>query len=281
DANPGYITWEEYQENIRRLRESAQAHGGDRRHSPPREGPALLQGLVMCGVCGRRMTVRYHQQSKGLVPSYLCQSEKTEQAEPICQVIPGSGIDQAIGELLLEVVTPVALEVALAVQEELRVRAEEADRLRRTRVERARYEAGLAERRYLHVDPANRLVADALEADWNAKLRNHVEAQQEYERQRQIDRLLLNEEQRARLATLARDFAELWRDARTPDRERKRMTRLLIEDVTLSKGTEILAQVRFKGGATRELRLPLPLNGWQLRQTDEAVVTQIDALLER
>lgn len=280
DANPGYITWEEYQENIRRLRESAQGYGGDRRRSPPREGPALLQGLVMCGVCGRRMTVRYHSQSKGLVPTYLCQQE-VKDAEPICQSIPGSGIDQAIGELLLEVVTPVALEVALAVQEELRARAQEADRLRRTRVERARYEAGLAERRYLHVDPANRLVADALEADWNAKLRDLVEAQQEYEQQRETDRLSLTEDQRTRVAALATDFPQLWRDARTSDRERKRMTRLLIEDVTLSKGADILLQVRFKGGATRELHLPLPLNAWRLRQTDEAVVAQIDALLER
>jgi Recombinase zinc beta ribbon domain/Recombinase len=281
EAHPGYITWEEYQENLRRLRESAQAHGGDRRRSPPREGPALLQGLVLCGVCGRRMTVRYHSQSKGLVPNYVCQRELVDCAEPICQSIPGAGIDQAIGELLLEVVTPLALEVALAVQEELRARAEEADRLRRTRVERARYEAELAERRYLHVDPANRLVADALEADWNAKLRDLLEAHQEYEQQRQTDRLLLNEEQRNRVAALATDFPELWRDARMPDRERKRMTRLLIEDVTLSKGTEILLQVRFKGGANRELRLPLPLQAWKLRQTDEAVVAQIDALLEQ
>jgi DNA-binding transcriptional regulator YiaG len=227
------------------------------------------------------MTVRYHSRSKGLTPDYVCQHDLVKKAEPICQHIPGAVIDQAIGELLLEVVTPLAIEVALAVQEELRARAEEADQLRRTRVERARYESILAERRYLHVDPANRLVADALEADWNSRLQDLVEAQREYEQQRQADQLLLNEEQLARVAALATDFPQLWRDAKTPDRERKRMTRLLIEDVTLSKGTDILLQVRFKGGVTRELRLPLPLNAWQLRQTDEAVVAQIDALLER
>ena len=281
DAHPGYITWDEYQENLRRLRESAQSHGTDRRRSPAREGPALLQGLVLCGLCGRRMTVRYHSRSKGLTPDYVCQHELVNKAEPICQFIPGAVIDQAIGELLLEIVTPLATEVALAVQEELRARAEEADQLRRTRVERARYESILAERRYLHVDPANRLVADALEADWNARLQDLVEAQREYEQQRQADQLLLSEEQRARVAALAADFPQLWRDARTSDRERKRMTRLLIEDVTLSKGTDLLLQARFKGGATRELRLPLPLNGWQLRQTDEAVVARIDELLEQ
>lgn len=108
-----------------------------------------------------------------------------------------------------------------------------------------------------------------------------MEAQQEYEQQRETDRLSLTEDQRTRVAALATDFPQLWRDARTSDRERKRMTRLLIEDVTLSKRTDILLQVRFKGGATRELHLPLPLNAWRLRQTDEAVVAQIDALLER
>src|SRR5262245_20877834 len=109
EAHPGYITWAEYQENLQRLRESAQSHGADRRRSPAREGPALLQGLVLCGLCGRRMTVRYHSRSKGLTPDYVCQHELVNKAEPICQFIPGAVIDQAIGDLLLEVVTPMAI----------------------------------------------------------------------------------------------------------------------------------------------------------------------------
>ena len=277
--HPGYLTWEEYQENVRRLRESAQSYGQERRRSPAREGPALLQGLALCGLCGRRMTVRYHSRFGRLAPTYICQHEMVNQAAPPCQSIPGNGIDQAIGDLLLEIVTPMAIEVALAVQAELRTRVEEADRLRLTQVERARYEAELAERRYLHVDPANRLVADALEADWNAKLRNLTEVRQEYEQQRSRDQLLLNEEQLARIAALATDFPKLWCDPKTPDRERKRMVRLLIEDVTLSKEAQIRLQLRFKGGATRTISLPLPLNSWQLRKTDEAVVAKIDELL--
>jgi len=279
--HPGYLTWEEYQENVRRLRESAQTYGRDRRRSPAREGPALLQGLVICGLCGRRMTVRYYSRLGRLAPNYICQRERVERGEPICQSVPGTGIDQAVGGLLLEAVTPMAIEVALAVQTELRTRVEEADRLRLTKVDRARYEAELSERRYLHVDPANRLVADALEADWNAKLRSLTEARQEYEQQRSQDQLQLNEEQLARVAALTRDFPKLWRDSKTPDRERKRMVRLLIEDVTLSKETEICLRLRFRGGATRTINLPLPLNSWQLRKTDEAVVARIDALLDQ
>jgi len=280
DAHPGYISWDEYEENVERLRLSAQAYGGDRRASPPREGPGLLQGIVVCGVCGRRMTVRYHSRFGRQVPAYVCQRERVERGGTICQSIPGGGIDEATGEFLLEAVTPLAVEAALAVEEELRERIEEADRLRRTCVERARYEAELAERRYMHVDPANRLVADALEADWNAKLRSLAGAQEEYEQHRHGERHLLDEQQRARIEALVTDFPRLWRDERTPDRERKRMARLVIEDVTLTKGEQILMQVRFRGGATREVTLPLPLNAWQLRKTDADVIARIDALLE-
>jgi len=280
DAHAGYISWAEYEENQRRLRDNAPHDGADRRQSPPREGPALLQGIALCGLCGQRMTVRYRSRQGCTVPQYLCQNRAFQRAEPMCQSIPGATIDEAIGSLLLETVTPLALDVALAVQEELRLRAEEADALRRQRVERTRYEAELARRRFMRVDPDNRLAADALEHDWNDKLHALNEAQQEYERQCQRDDLSMDEEHRARIAALATDFPALWRDDRTPDRERKRMVRLLLEDVTLIKDEQITMHVRFKGGATRTLTLPRPLNAWQLRQTNPAVVAQIDELLD-
>jgi hypothetical protein len=254
-VHTGYISWEECESNQGRLGECAQAHGGERRKSPPREGPALLQGLTLCGICGNRMTVRYHVRGQKPQPNYVCQRYGIEHGEPICQSIPGKGIDQAIGELLVEAVTPVALEVALNVQGELQSRLEDADRLRQAQVERARYEAGLARRRYIRVDPAHRLVADSLEGDWNHKLRALEEAQQEYERQRQAGRGLLGEEERTKVFALATDFPRLWHNPETPDRERKRMVRLLLEDVTLLRNREITMHVRFKGGTTKTLHL--------------------------
>ena len=92
-AHPGYITWEEFEENQRRLRENAHAIGGDRRRSPPREGPALLQGLALCGRCGDRMTVRYHRRHGTLWPTYVCQRRGIARGEPICQSVPGRGLD--------------------------------------------------------------------------------------------------------------------------------------------------------------------------------------------
>ncbi|MDQ2694915.1 MAG: recombinase family protein [Pseudomonadota bacterium] len=276
----GYIAWETFEANQQRLRDNAAARGTDRRHGPPREGPALLQGLVLCGRCGRRMTVRYKTLGGGLAPHYVCQAEGIRQAQPICQSLPGAAIDTAVGQRLLETLTPLALEVTLAVEQEVQARLDEADALRGQQVERARYEAELARRRYLQVDPDHRLVAAALEAEWNEKLRALQAAQETYERHRQTDRHGLDDAQRARIRALAEDFPRLWQDPHTPARERKRLVRLLIEDVTLRKDRQYSVHLRFKTGRTQTLSLPLAKNGWQRHQTDPALIAQIDCLLE-
>jgi len=152
------------------------------------------------------------------------------------------------------------------VQCELEARWEETDRLRRTQVERARYEAELARRRFLRVDPDNRLVGASLESDWNEKLRALAEAEQHYERQRQRDDQSLDSSQRKQILSLATDFPRLWRDPNTPHRERKRMVRLLIEDVTLRKADQIEVSVRFRGGVNKTFSLPRPLNYFQKPQ---------------
>jgi DNA invertase Pin-like site-specific DNA recombinase len=281
DVHPGYISWAQYEENLQRLRQNAYANGQDRRKSPPREGPALLQGLVICGICGSRMTVRYHTRRAKIVPEYVCQRDGVEHIVSVCQHVFGEHIDQAVGQLLIDTVTPLALEVTLTVQQEIQARLDEVDHLRKKQVERARYEADLAQRRYLHVDPANRLVADSLEAEWNNKLRALNAAQQQYEEQRQNDRVSLGEQQRASIAALAHDFPRIWQNPKTPDRERKRLMRLLLEDVTLIRNNdEITAHVRFKGGITKMLTLPRPLNSWEARQTPPEVVTEVDRLLD-
>ncbi len=278
-VHAGYLSWEEYEHNQQRLQESAKAIGADRRHGPPREGPALLQGIVVCGRCGKRMTIRYHSRKGHLCPEYVCQREAIEHVEPICLRIPGAGVDHAIGDLLIEAVNPVALEVTLAVQRELQSRLDEAERLRHQQVERAQYEADLAQRRYLRVDPDNRLVADSLEADWNHKLRAVSEARENYEHRREQDARVLTQEKRAAILALAADFPRLWRDPTTADRERKRMVRLLLEDVTLNRDRQLILQIRFKGGANKVIKLPLPQASWQKSVTPSAVLDEIDQLL--
>jgi DNA invertase Pin-like site-specific DNA recombinase len=280
DAHPGYIPWEQYEQNLKTLHDNSLAHGHDRRQSPPREGPALLQGLVMCGACGNRMTVRYHNRQGRQTPDYVCQRDRIEYGGEICQHVPGAGIDDAIGELLLDTVTASALEVALQVQEELQRRILEVDQLHHQRVERARHEMELARRRFMQVDPDNRLVADSLEAEWNEALRLHGESQENYEKQREESRAELSDEQRAQIAAIAADFPALWRNPKTPHRDRKRMVRLLIEDATIIKRDTITVHVRFKGGATQTLTLPLPPSAWKMRTTPQSIVTMIDELLD-
>ncbi|MGH9201955.1 MAG: hypothetical protein ACRD2A_12060 [Vicinamibacterales bacterium] len=184
-------------------------------------------------------------------------------------------MDAAVSDLLLDIMTPVAIDVTLAVQQELQARLDEVDRLRHEQVERAQDEAELAQRRYLRVDPDNRLVADTLAADWNGKLRALHEAQHTYEHERQKDRLAINDELRERLHLLATDVPRVWRDPTTPDRERKRLARLLLEDVTLIKRDQLLIHLRFPGGATRTLERPRPR---RVTVTPRSVIAEIDRL---
>ena len=274
NAHEGYLSQQEYEENLRRLRENAPPSNPGGRGAP-REGPALLQGLAFCGRCGARMSTRYHRRRDGLVPDYICSQRSSNRGEPACQFISGAGLDQAIGKVLVEMVTPATLELALEVHQHIQTQAAEADRLRRMQVERARYEAGLAERRYQRVDPDNRLVASTLEADWNGKLGLVRQAEAEYERLRMDGQNALEQKQREQILNLACDFPQIWQDPRTPDRERKRLARLLLEDVTLTRDSQqITAQIRFRGGATQTIHTPIQ------RRADPKVVAEIDRLLQ-
>jgi DNA invertase Pin-like site-specific DNA recombinase len=280
DVHPGYITWEQYEANLRRVRQNAIAYNVIGRKTPPREGSCLLQGLVVCGKCGQRMTIRYKYQRKNrLEPVYLCQRNRIERWENSCQYIPGAEIDKAISKLLLESVTPLSLEVALQVQKELENRFNEADKLRRQQVERSEYEANLARRRFMQVDPDNRLVADTLEAEWNEKLRHLQNANDHYEKHRRRESEKLKSVQQQEVLKLTKNFPQVWKNPKTPVREKKRMIRFLIEDVTMIRGENITLHVRFKGGATKTVKLPLPLKGWQYTMTDPKIVEIVDELL--
>jgi hypothetical protein len=274
----GYISWEEYEANLAKLLDNANSHGFDRRKSPPREGVALLQGLIICGHCGGRMTVRYNIRKGHLVPDYVCQRRSIQTAQPPCQIIPGTGLDEAIAQMILDAVTPSALEVALQVFEELRARKAEIDRIRRAQVERAREEAELAGKQYMLVQPENRLVADTLEKRWNEKLAHLAQVEEEYARCAKQDMRSLTAEDKERIQTLASDLPRVRRDPRTSARDRKRMLRLLIEDVTLTRDTTIQIRIRWKGGATTSLDRPLPQNAADLYRTPASIVEQVRAL---
>ena len=280
DAHPGYISWDAYETNQKLLLGNATAHGADRAAGPAREGTALLQGLAICGRCGRRMTVRYHTRRGVEVPDYQCQTSCIQDGGQRCQTIPGGTVDDAVANLMLSTLTPHALEVALTVQAELDTRAAEADALRRGHVERARHRADLARRRYLAVDPDNRLVADSLEADWNDALRALQTAREDYDRASAAGTATLTDELKNRIHSLATDFPALWSNPNTAQRDRKRMVRLLVDDVTLHKTDRIHLHVRFRGGQTHSLVVAIPPTSWQARQTHKDTVAELDRLLD-
>src|SRR5260370_1340785 len=157
--------------NTSPLAPPAAAHGRARTSGPAGEGSALRPAPLVCGRCGGRMPARYPPRGSRQLPTYTCQRDGIENARPICAAIPGHTLDEHVGQLLIDTLTPLAVEAALQVSAELQQRAADADALRAAHVERARYHADLARRRYLTVDPANRLVAGTLEAGWNTALR--------------------------------------------------------------------------------------------------------------
>jgi hypothetical protein len=277
----GYIDWERFEANQRRLTDNAAAFGGERLSGPAREGPALLQGRVLCGLCGERMGVRYSREHGSTVPTYICQESAVRRAGKTCQTVPGKIVDAAVSALLIEMMTPMTLAVTLEVQRELETRARETDTARRQHVERLRYDAELARRRYMKVDPDNRLVADTLEAEWNDKLRRHAEAVEEHERRSKQQAATLSAEARQRILGLAEQLPQIWKDPRVDFRERKRLLRLLLDDVTLIKAQKITAHVRLSGGATRTLELERPLPIAQLRKFKPELVATVDQLLDQ
>ncbi|HEY8213303.1 MAG TPA: recombinase family protein [Methylocystis sp.] len=282
DAHPGYISWPRHQENLKLLKANDQGFDAART-SIPREGPALLQGRAICGKCGRHLQVRYASRRGRQEAWYVCDRIHNYGGAAFCQTIAGPAIDKAIGLLIAEQITPSAVELTLEVRKEIEARHEEADRLRRRAVERAQIEADLAQRRFMLVDPNNRLVADALEGEWNDKLRILANAREERERAQQNDRLILDKTVRERLIAMTANFTTLWTDPDTPNRERKRLLAYIIEDVTLARlpkrGTTNV-HVRFKGGKTQTLVTVSPRSCAEQVKTNPAIIELVDKLLD-
>jgi len=282
NSHPGYITWEQYQDNLRLL--ESNAHGYDiARASPPREGSALLQGRCICGRCGQHLRVRYRDARGKLESWYICDRASEYQADASCQTLAGTPIDEAIAQLVVEKMTPAAVELALEIRKEIEARYGEADQLRQRAVERAQIDTELAQRRFMMVDPSNRLVADTLEADWNEKLRVLAKTRDDQERARREDQVTIDDAIHQRLLVMTTDFHRLWSDGSISNRERKRMLAYVIEDATLVKnphaGTTNI-HVRFKGGQTTTLTTENPKPSYMKVKTPPEIVALVDQLLD-
>src|SRR5712691_1232644 len=245
DHHPGYISWDTFNANQRQLAANRPQHGA----RPPREGPALLQGVVLCGHCGTSMGVYY---SSADTAHYRCRSRLDQTHTPGCRSVSAALVNPIVERRLLEIVTPDQIAVAVAAAEELHHRETRALRAFELRVERARYEAARAERAFHLCEPENRLVARSLEQRWEAKLAVVAETEAALEAHTAQRPPLPNTPD---LEALAADLRRLWSQATTSPRDRKRILRTLINDVTLTSdpsGDEIRVGIRWRAGAHEE-----------------------------
>lgn len=255
----GYIDWETYLANQQQLARNCTLSAATVLSGPAREGLALLQGLLVCGACGRRVTLRY-QGNGGLYPVYLCNGQRREARGTCdCFCVRCDVLDTAVSEQVLALMQPSELALALSALEELQTRDTALQQQWQRRLQRAEYEAQLAERRYAEVDPAHRLVAATLEQRWNVALQRLAEVQQACELARQQARRV-TPEQRAQILALAEDFPRLWAAPTTAAKDRKRLLRLLIKDITVERlaPKQLQLHIRWQGGALSDVPVTLP-----------------------
>jgi DNA invertase Pin-like site-specific DNA recombinase len=280
EHHEGYITAEEFLHNQERLQKNRTNGEETVLSGPAREGLALLQGLLLCGHCGRGLTVRYTGNG-GLYPTYLCNWLHREGLAKDCMSFRCDVLDPVIAEEVLKALQPAELELAVAALRELETRDQAIMRQWQMRLERAEYEAALAERRYQEVDPANRLVAGTLERRWNDALLQVEELkQQAVEFQHQHARVA-TPEQKEKVLALARDLPRLWHAPTTPAKDRKRMLRLLIKDITIEKSAEpkqLLVHIRWQGGACTDRSVQLPPNIADRLRYPAAVIARVREL---
>ncbi len=273
DAHPGYITWEQFLRNQRQLDDNRTWRAEEHRGAI-REGPSLLQGIVLCGSCGRRMSIRY--QRDGSLLMYECHQLHSQLAARTCQTMRGDRIDQAVVACFLQAIEPAHLEVALAALDQVEARAKQVENQWHRQIERAQYEADLARRRYKAVDPDNRLVARSLEKEWNEKLAEVDKLEREHQLVPKPAALLLTTAQREQIRRLAHDLPAIWHASTTTFVERKQLMRWLIKDVTLSKrGNVIDVAIRWQTEALTALSIPRYKMSWEERQTSPHVVERV------
>lgn len=229
DRHPGYISWEEFMTNEDKLRQNRTNLNAHQRGAP-REGSALLQGLVLCGRCAHRMHVQYTGNAQR--PIYQC---RPAIGARVCSVVPAKAVDEAVVRLFLDTVKPPEIELGLAVVHEAERQAGDVDRQWNLRLERAQYEARLAERRYKAIDPDNRVVARTLEREWNDKLEAIEQIEREREEVRRREKLAITNADRARILELAKNLSMVWNAPTTTHAERKNLLRMLVREVTVSR----------------------------------------------
>ncbi len=279
DHHPGFIDWATYEANQQRLATNTHpaphAAGG-----AVREGAALLQGLAVCGQCGRRLHTHYR--GRNGAPGYHCAGKTVVNGRGLyCLNVGGVQIDAAVTRAFLEALTPAALQAVVRAAEQLESDRDAALGQWRLALERARYAAQCAERRYRAVDPENRLVARGLEAEWEHCLGTLATAEAELERRTAQQPRTLSPQERQHLEAVGADLERVWNAPTTTDQDRKGLLRSLLEEVVVAVDrAQACARLtlRWRTGAITTLEVPLPRSHPPALRTDEDTIDLVRRL---
>jgi hypothetical protein len=278
DHHPGYVAWDEFVQTQERLH----ANWGREGHpGPAREGHALLQGIVFCGVCGRKLAVQHHAQSEHRSSCYLCERGYLEGDGHICQSMTARPIDAAVSAAFLAAVSPLGVAVALQVLDRVEQDLAAERRQRELQLEQARYEARLAQRQYDAVDPAHRLVAAELERRWNAKLDRVAHLERAHAQAEQAARWTLSAEERATISVLAGDLPGIWQAESTTMAARKQLLRDTVAAVQLdgvSQPGQIEVQIHWRAGTVTVLHVARSARGEGSLKTPAGAVALLRTL---
>jgi DNA invertase Pin-like site-specific DNA recombinase len=249
DHHPAYISWETYLANQARLKDNSNRfHGGQ---GVPREGKALLQGIAICGRCGRQMSIGYTG-PQGEYPTYKCDGDAQNFGGPSCQEVRGLRLDTEIERLVLAALEPDRIALALEALDQLELEMKALNRQWELRLERARYEALRAQRQYDAVDPDNRLVARTLEQQWEQALRAVEQLEREYATWKLENQSEITPQNRQEILAIGEDLPKVWNAESTTNADRKYLLRLIVKQVIVDQKREqgkVWFQINWQTGA--------------------------------
>ena len=277
DHHPAYITWEEFEENQNRLGSN---RTNTERCGPAREGAALLTGILICGKCGRRMTVRYTG-TGGIRPLYECVGRWEHGNKATCSSVPAEPLDHAVSEKILSIMKPSELEISLKVMRSIHDTNRLSEKQWLLSIERAQYEADRAERQFMLADPENRLVVRSLESNWNQKLKELEKAKQDYAIYNSKKAWIPSEKEEQDILDLAQKIPEIWNAPTSTPKEKKRIIRILIDDVTVlaeKRCSDFSIGIRFRSGKCEQLSLKKNLPYGERRKHTDNTISKIREL---
>jgi DNA invertase Pin-like site-specific DNA recombinase len=276
--HPGYISWEEYLENLQRLEANVAMYEGEG-SGAAKLGAALLSGLLRCGRCGRKLQVVYSGTS-GRVPRYVCRGDRGDRESSRCLTVGSLRLDRAVAQSVLAAIRPAGIEAAIKLAECAQVEDDEKRKALELALERARYEEKRARRQFDAVEPENRLVASELEARWNDTLAQTAEAESRLAAAGKAA-VPLCERQKQELAALSEDLIALWNHPEAPIQLKKRILRTVLTEIMIDNeadSTTHRLRLHWAGGVHTELRVERNKSGQHRHSADRSVIDLVSEL---